>query len=158
VTHDPQNAGVLFRQEHRGVHRSDDGGDTWKVIENGLPVTDLSDGHRCSFGFPSAMDRRSGNVFVVPLDGDNFRFPRGGQLAVYRTKDGTQWEAKTRGLPANCFTAVLRGSMAADQLDPGGVYFGTASGTVYGSADCGESWREVVTGLPRILSVEAYPT
>jgi photosystem II stability/assembly factor-like uncharacterized protein len=156
VTHDPQNACVLFRQEHRGVHRSDDGGDTWKVIESGLPVTELSDGHRCSFGFPSVMDRRSGNVFVVPLDGDNFRFPRGGQLAVYRTKDGAQWEAKTGGLPANCYTAVLRGSLAADQLDPGGIYFGTASGTVYGSADCGENWREVATGLPRILSVEAY--
>ena len=47
--------------------------------------------------------------------------------------------------------------MAADQLDPGGVYFGTASGTVFASHDCGESWREVASGLPRILSVEAYP-
>ena len=157
VTHDPRNANILFRQEHRGVHRSDDGGDTWKVIEDGLPVGELSDGHRCSFGFSSAMDRRSGQVFVVPLQGDNFRFPRDGQLAVYRTKDGRRWEAQTNGLPANCFTAVLRGSMAADQLDPGGVYFGTASGAVYASHDCGESWREVVSGLPRILSVEAYP-
>lgn len=158
VTHDPSNAGVLFRQEHRGVHRSDDGGDSWKVIEDGLPVTELSDGHRCSFGFPSVMDRRTGTVFVVPLDGDNFRFPRAGQLAVYRTRDGMRWEAKTDGLPGNCFTAVLRGSMAADQLDPGGVYFGTASGTIYGSADCGESWSEVASGLPRIMSVEAYST
>jgi photosystem II stability/assembly factor-like uncharacterized protein len=47
--------------------------------------------------------------------------------------------------------------MAADQLDPGGIYFGTASGTIYGSADCGENWSEVAAGLPRILSVEAYP-
>jgi hypothetical protein len=104
------------------------------------------------------MDRRSGSVFVVPLDGDNFRFPRGGQLAVYRTSNGTHWEAKTNGLPANCFTAVLRGSLAADQLDPGGIYFGTASGAVYGSADCGESWSQLASGLPRITSVEAYPT
>ena len=57
------------------MHRSDDGGDTWQVIEDGLPVAELSDGHHCSFGFPSAMDRSTGNVFVVPLDGDNFRFP-----------------------------------------------------------------------------------
>lgn len=156
VTHDPANAGTLFRQEHRGVHRSDDGGDTWKVVEEGLPVTELSDGHRCSFGFPSVFDRRTGSVFVVPLDGDNFRFPRDGQLAVYRTRTGTHWERKTEGLPANCFTAVLRGSMAADQLDPGGIYFGTASGAIYGSVDCGESWRELATGLPRIMSVEAY--
>jgi len=154
VTHDPANANVLFRQEHRGVHRSDDGGDTWKVIEDGLPVGELSDGHRCSFGFPSAMDRASGSVFVVPLDGDNFRFPRGGQLAVYRTRDGANWQACTNGLPANCFTAVLRGSMSADQNS--GIYFGTASGTLYGSTDLGESWREIASGLPRIMSVEAY--
>jgi hypothetical protein len=46
--------------------------------------------------------------------------------------------------------------MAADQLEPGGIYFGTASGTVFGSADCGESWTAIATGLPRITHVEAY--
>lgn len=156
VTHDPKKANILFRQEHRGVHRSDDGGDSWQVIEDGLPVTELSDGHHCSFGFPSVMDLKTGQVFVVPLDGDNFRFPRGGQLAVYRTKNGKSWEPLTKGLPANCFTAVLRGSLAADQLDPGGLYFGTASGVIYGSDNLGESWSEVASGLPRIMSVEAY--
>jgi hypothetical protein len=49
---------------------------------------------------------------------------------------------------------VLRGALSADQN--GGLYFGTASGTVYGSSDLGESWREVASGLPRIMSVEAY--
>lgn len=156
VTHDPKNANVMFRQEHRGVHRSDDGGDNWRVIEGGLPVGELSDGHRCSFGFASAMDLKSGNVFVVPLDGDNFRFPRDGQLAVYRTRDGARWEKMTNGLPANCYTAVLRGALSADQLDPGGLYFGTASGTVYASDNRGESWREIASGLPRIMSVDAY--
>jgi hypothetical protein len=61
-------------------------------------------------------------------------------------------------LPANCFTAVLRGSLSADQLDPGGLYFGTASGVIYGSDNLGESWREVASGLPRVMSVEAYAT
>jgi len=154
VTHDPKNADIMFRQEHRGVHKSVDGGDSWQVMEDGLPVTELSDGHHCSFGFPSAMDITSGNVFVVPLDGDNFRFPRGGQLAVYRSQGGARWEPLTKGLPANCFTAVLRGSLSADQR--GGLYFGTASGVVYGSDDLGETWHEVASGLPRIMSVEAY--
>jgi photosystem II stability/assembly factor-like uncharacterized protein len=154
VTHDPKNANILYRQEHRGVHRSVDGGDSWQVMEDGLPVTELSDGHRCSFGFASAMDLKSGNTFVVPLDGDNFRFPREGQLAVYRARNGKSWERLTKGLPANCYTSVLRGAMSADQQ--GGLYFGTASGTVYGSGDLGESWHEVASGLPRIMSVEAY--
>ncbi len=158
VISDPSDASVMYRQEHRGVHRSDDGGDTWKVIEDGLPVTELSDGHRCSFGFPIVLDRKTKNAFVVPLDGDNFRFPRGGQLAVYRTKDGNMWQPLTKGLPDKCFASVLRGSMAADQLDPGGIYFGTSSGSIYASNDLGESWQEIARGLPRIMSVEAYAT
>ncbi|HUO89682.1 MAG TPA: hypothetical protein VMU08_10940 [Rhizomicrobium sp.] len=154
VTHDPRNASVMIRQEHRGVHRSTDGGDSWEVMEDGLPIAELSDGHHCSFGFASAMDLASGSAFVVPLDGDNFRFPRDGRLAVYRSTNGGRWERLTKGLPADCYTAVLRGAMSADQK--GGLYFGTASGTVYGSDDLGESWREIATGLPRIMSVEAY--
>jgi len=154
VAHDPGDANVMFRQEHRGVYRSDDGGDTWRCIEDGLPVTELSDGHRCSFGFPMVMDRASKSVFVAPLDGDNFRFPRGGQLAVYKTQDGEHWDAKTNGLPGNTFTAVLRGAMSADQH--GGIYFGTASGAVFASADRGETWMQIAAGLPRITSVEAY--
>jgi hypothetical protein len=95
-------------------------------------------------------------VFVAPLDGDNFRFPRDGQLAVYRTTDGQHWQAKISGLPGQCFTAVLRGAMAADQQ--GGIYFGTASGAIYGSRDLGESWRELASGLPRIHSVDVVAT
>jgi len=156
VTHDPRHAGVMYRQEHRGVYKSTDGGDTWQVMEEGLPIAELSDGHHCSFGFASAMDLKSGSVFVVPLDGDNFRFPKNGQLAVYRSRNGQNWEPLTTGLPANCFTAVLRGAMSADQMDPGGRYFGTASGTIYGSADRGDQWHEIAAGLPRVMSVDAY--
>jgi len=158
VAHDPDNAAVLYRQEHRGVYRSDDAGDSWQVMEDGLPVSELSDGHRCSFGFPIVLDRKSGHAFVVPLDGDNFRMPRAAQLAVYRTKTGSRWEAQTNGLPENCFASVLRGAMAADQRSPGGLYFGTSSGSLYATNDLGESWREITSGLPRILSVEAYVT
>jgi hypothetical protein len=156
VAHDATNAGVLYRQEHRGVYMSADGGDTWKKIEDGLPISELSDGLRCSFGFPIVMDRRSGSVFVVPLEGDNFRIPRDGKLAVYRSSKGARWEPMRRGLPDNSYEGVLRGAMSADQLDPGGVYFGTTSGSIYGTRDTGDSWFEITHGLPRILSVEAY--
>ena len=158
VAHDPANADMLFRQEHRGVYRSDDGGDTWRVIEGGLPVCELSDGHCCSFGFPMVLDRKSKRAFVVPLDGDNFRMPRGGQLAVYCTDDGERWKAQTNGLPQNFYAGVLRGAMSADQLSPGGVYFGTSNGLLYATDNLGESWHEIASGLPRILSVEAYTT
>ena len=156
VAHDASDARVLYRQEHRGVYMSKDGGDSWQKIEDGLPVSELSEGLVCSFGFPIVMDRRTSSVFVVPLEGDNFRIPRDGKLTVYRSHKGSRWEPLRRGLPDNSFEGVLRGAMAADQLDPGGVYIGTTSGAIYGTSDTGDSWFEIARGLPRILSVEAY--
>jgi hypothetical protein len=72
--------------------------------------------------------------------------------------NGRSWQPLTNGLPANCFAGVLRGSMACDQMDPGGLYFGTTAGSIYASNDLGESWKEIASGLPRIMSVEAYVT
>jgi hypothetical protein len=157
LTHDPNEADVIYRQDHRGMYRSYDGGDSWKCIEEGLPVSELSDGHQCSFGFPIAMDPGSDAVFAVPLDGDAYRFPRDGKLCVYRTRDGgEQWESLSTGLPDRCYASVLRAALSVDGCDPCGVYFGTSTGTVYGSADLGDSWQELVSGLPRIYFVEAF--
>jgi hypothetical protein len=64
----------------------------------------------------------------------------------------------SNGLPDGAFVTVLRGAMSTDELDPGGVYFGTSSGAVYASPDLGGHWSEIARGLPRISSVEAYAT
>ena len=50
---------------------------------------------------------------------------------------------------------VLRHGMDADSLSPGGVYFGTTAGELYGSADEGESWVRLARGLPRIQGITA---
>jgi photosystem II stability/assembly factor-like uncharacterized protein len=74
-------------------------------------------------------------------------------LGVYRTRDGGQsWKLLERGLPEPAWVAVLRESSS---FDDGGVYFGTQSGSVFASADGGDSWVEAATHLPPILSVEA---
>jgi hypothetical protein len=66
-----------------------------------------------------------------------------------------EWEALTRGLPqANCFANVLRDSLAIDALDPCGLYMGTTEGTLFASADEGDSWTPIAQHLPRVLSVE----
>jgi hypothetical protein len=75
LAHDPTDADVIYRQDHRGVYRTRDAGDSWQLIENGLPSSELGDGHRCSFGFPIQMDPASGRIFVVPMEGDSYRFP-----------------------------------------------------------------------------------
>ena len=71
-------------------------------------------------------------------------------------RGGDSWQALTDGLPQeNAYLSTLRKSMAVDGADPPGVYVGSRSGALYGSRDEGESWYQVVSTLPPILSVEA---
>lgn len=157
LAHDPQAADVIYRQDHQGVYKTTSGGDSWERIENGLPASELASGVACTFGFASGFDPRTRSVFVVPMEGDSFRFPHGGRLTVYRSQDGGEsWQAKTDGLPSSCYANVLRGALAVDAHDPCGVYFGTTGGSVFASRDRGESWSAIATDLPKVLAVEAF--
>ena len=131
------------------MFRTRDGGDTWERIENGLSSW---------FGFPIVMHRRTRTLFVVPLESDEYRIPPNGRFEVYRSADtGDSWQSASAGLPqSNAFMGVLRGAMAADQLDPCGVYVGTTAGTIHVTNDAAESWTQLPVLLPRILSVDAY--
>jgi hypothetical protein len=93
---------------------------------------------------------------VVPIKSDSEHFPPDAKLRVYRSRTGgNEWEALTQGLPQkDCYVNVLRDAMAADSLEPCGVYFGTTGGQVYGSADNGNTWNPIVRDLPAVLSVE----
>ncbi|MEM7584086.1 MAG: exo-alpha-sialidase [Acidobacteriota bacterium] len=145
---DPSQSDLLYQQNHQGVFRSSDGGDSWQRCENGVPS---------QFGFPMVMHPRDGrSLFIVPQESDEYRMAIDGQLAVYRSRDaGDSWHACTQGLPGNCYQGVLRNAMAVDPLDPCGVYFGTTGGQVFWSADEGDSWQAVPCQLPRIASITA---
>ena len=75
--------------------------------------------------------------------------------AVWRTRDsGASWIRLDRGLPGkDAYLSVLREAMAVDDLEPAGVYIGTSTGELYGSADEGETWTAIATHLPPIASV-----
>jgi len=142
---------LLYAQNHHGVYRSDDGGTRWESIADGLPS---------DFGFVMlAHPRRSGVVWVVPLEADARRVPPGGQLQVQRTEDGGRtWTACTKGLPEGAWTVVLRD--AATVLDRGPartalLAVGTRDGCVYVSDDEGDSFEEVARHLPDVLTVRA---
>ena len=140
---------VMYQQNHHGVFRSPDGGRSWEEATAGLPST---------FGFPVAVHPTDpGTIWVFPLNGDTQgRFPPGASAAVWRSRDGgAAWEKLQNGLPVkDCFFTVLRQAMAVDRHPSAGVYFGTNSGSVFASADEGDSWVEVARHLPTILSVE----
>ena len=62
-----------------------------------------------------------------------------------------------RGLPEeHAYALVLRDAIAADGLDPAGVYFGTTAGSLYASRDGGETWQALPVTLPRVLCVAAF--
>ena len=140
--------GRLYAQNHRGVFRSDDQGDQWVSIADGLPA---------DFGFVMLTHpRRGGTAWVVPLVSDYERIAPEGHLAVHRTEDaGATWHRFDDGLPARDYNVVLRDAACVDAGDPVGVYFGTRGGSVYASADEGESYVEVASRLPDVLCVRA---
>ncbi|HTQ85503.1 MAG TPA: protein kinase [Candidatus Solibacter sp.] len=138
----------LFLQNHWGIYRSDDAGETWRDIANGVPS---------DFGFPVVIHPRDPDcVYVLPVESDEFRCTPDGHLRVYRTRNaGASWEPLSRGLPQKrAYETVLRDAMTADELDPTGLYFGTRSGALYGSRDEGRSWTRILEGLPAILCVK----
>ncbi len=138
----------MFLQNHWGLYRSDDRGENWTDIANGVPS---------DFGFPVAVHPEDPDcAWIVPLESDEFRCTPEGKLRVYRTRDaGASWQPMTNGLPQHdAYETVLRDAMAADTLDPAGVYFGTRNGKLFGSADGGENWSTLADGLPAIVAVK----
>jgi photosystem II stability/assembly factor-like uncharacterized protein len=97
------------------------------------------------------------SFFIIPLESDEFRCTPEGKLRVYRTNaDGNSWAALSNGLPQeNALETVLRDGLAADDLKPTGLYFGTRSGKLFGSRDAGESWNAIQESLPPVVSVKA---
>jgi photosystem II stability/assembly factor-like uncharacterized protein len=148
VVHHPSRPDRLFLQNHWGLYRSDDWGDSWQDIANGVPS---------DFGFAMQMHPHDPDtVYIVPLESDEFRCTPEAKLRVYRTRNaGASWEPLAEGLPqTGAYETVLRDALSADSAERVGMYFGTRSGKLFGSADEGESWREIADGLPPVVCVK----
>ena len=137
----------LSLQNHWGLYRSDDHGENWIDIANGVPS---------DFGFAMVIHPKNPDwVYVVPVESDEFRCTCDGRLRIYRTRNGgATWEPLMRGLPQKgAHETVLRDAMMADTYDPVGIYFGTRSGKLFGSSDEGRTWQRILEGLPPIACV-----
>jgi photosystem II stability/assembly factor-like uncharacterized protein len=144
----PSRPGVLFQQNHCGVYRSDNCGDDWIDIGEGrLPSR---------FGFPVVVHpHEPQTVYVMLEESDQFRMSVDNQAAVWRSRDGGEnWQRLTNGLPEKAHVVVLREAMAADNLEPSGLYAGTDTGQLFYSRDDGDTWHMMADFLPPILSVE----
>jgi photosystem II stability/assembly factor-like uncharacterized protein len=148
VVRHPTRPDTFFLQNHGGLYRSNDGGDSWQDIANGVPS---------DFGFGMAVHpHRPETVYIVPLTSAERRWVPDAKLRVFRTSNGGKsWQALTRGLPQKgAFETILRDALTTDSLPKAGVYFGTRSGKVFASADEGNSWRMILDGLPPVVCVK----
>jgi hypothetical protein len=147
VSH-PANPQRMFLQNHWGLYKSENGGDSWTDIANGVPS---------DFGFAMEVDPNDdSSVYIIPLESDEFRCTPEGKLRLYRTRNaGESWDAIENGLPQeNALETVLRDGLSADSLQPTGIYFGTRSGKLFGSTDSGESWSAILESLPPVVCVK----
>jgi len=143
----PAHPERLYLQNHWGLYRSDDYGENWKDIANGVPS---------DFGFAIIVHPRNPDcAYIIPVESDQFRCSCDGRLRVYRTRNcGASWEPLSRGLPQKlAYETVLRDALVADSFDPAGIYFGTRNGQLFGSRDEGRTWQKIIDGLPSISCV-----
>ncbi len=149
VARDATEPERLFLQNHGGVYRSDDGGDSWRDIAPGLPS---------EFGFAMVTHPRAANTaYTFPIADAGGRWPVEGRARVCRTTDGgAHWEALGEGfLPDDFYAAVMRDAMCTDDHQTSGLYFGARNGAIWCSPDSDRSWAEVRSGLPDVMVVRA---
>jgi photosystem II stability/assembly factor-like uncharacterized protein len=148
VERSPVRPDRLFLQFHGGVYRSDDAGESW---------IDIGDGLVSDFGFPLAVDPDDpDSAYVIPLRADVDRVTPEGRVAVFETRDaGATWSRRGDGLPQNhAYLTILRLAFDRRGGDAGlELYFGTTTGEVFGSADAGASWSSVASQLPPVYSL-----
>jgi len=91
VVQSRQQPDRMYLQNHWGLYRSDDRGETWNDIANGVPS---------DFGFPVAVHPDDPDpAVIVPPDADILRWPPDGKLRVSTTSHPTaERTVNARGL------------------------------------------------------------
>ena len=149
VLHPEDEAQIWVGISVGGVFHTADGGATWEARNRGTRADFLPEGHT----YP---DHGQCVHCLVRAPGMPNRLYQQNHCGMYRSDDGgRRWESIEAGLPqSGAYFGVMRQAMATDALDPAGVYFGASNGSVYASADEGETWDCIVRDLPAISSVE----
>jgi hypothetical protein len=136
VIADPGREGLVLAATAFGLARSDDGGDTWAIADEGLHAP-----------YCRAVALAGDSLLLTASTG-----PRTSQAGVYRRSlDGSEpFERCGGGLPEWFPSNLDTHCLAADGPR---AAFGTAEGAVWISEDQGRTWEIAGDGLARITAV-----
>lgn len=144
------NPDLLVAATGEGAYRTEDGGQVWQRAVEGMAYTyTLSVAH-----LPGSPEL----LFTAGARGDPSSWVGmyGAEAILYHSSDlGLSWQRtdpeQTRGLPATFVGMVT--SLRVHPAWPDVLYCALTSGTVYATADRGESWRRILSDLPPIHSL-----
>ena len=133
----------LYATTGSGFHRSEDGGQSWRLVKEGLdrPYTmplvaapeDPALLYTAAAGTPPPGWRTNGTA----------------NAAIYRSEDGgVHWSQLAEGLPAS-FETMVRTMVAG----PDGALMAASASDLYLSEDRGEHWRLVKSDVPPVRSM-----
>lgn len=137
---------TVWCQHHCGIFRSDDGGHSFVEIKDVAPS---------AFGFAVAVHPKDPKTaWFVPAVKDQCRVPVDGRFVVTRTRDGGEsFETFAAGLPQEeAYDLVYRHALTVG-VDGRTLAMGSTTGSLWLSADAGESWRLLSAHLPPIAQV-----
>lgn len=147
----PLNPSVVVASCGNGLFRSEDEGSHFVESNEGI-------GERRKYTpAPLIQHPARPDVLVTAVACGPAARPDGGQTAFIRSDDqGRSWQLSTQGLPAEPYVAVPR-ALAVVPEDPSSYFAGLTDGSVWASSDGGESWVQVMGGLPAVMAITVSP-
>ena len=142
----PDDPTIVLATSGHGFYRSCDGGDTWTESEDGL------DFH---YFAPLAFHPAHPQVLFTAAASTpppGWRRPEGAEGGFYRSEDrGQSWRRLRGGLPERLPAAPR--ALASDPEDTNAFLVGMTAGSVWMTPDGGESFREILSGLPDVSGI-----
>jgi len=151
VVQHPMDPSRIYQQNQSGIFRLDVGRRVWEHIGAGIDMGDI--------GFSLCVHPQDPNtLWVFPMEGTDIwsRVCTGGQPAVYCSKDGgDSWFRQDIGFPMwHAWFTVMSKAMVSDHYNSIGLYIGTTNGSIWHSDNEGNSWRQIITHLPKVYALE----
>lgn len=142
----PDDPTIILATSGHGFFRSFDGGDTWERVEDGLDFRYFA---------PLAFHPARANVLFTAAASTpppGWRRPEGAESAFYRSDDrGESWQRLNGGLPERLPAAPR--AVASDPTDPNAFFIGMTTGSIWMTENGGESFQEILNGLPQVSSI-----